>query len=73
MSHKTIDCKDLRCPLPIVQVSRAIKELDSQDTLEIEATDPAFEADIEAWATMTGNVLESFDHGDVLKAVVRKQ
>jgi TusA-related sulfurtransferase len=52
-----LDLSGLRCPLPIVRLNAAIKALAPGSTLEVHATDPAFELDIQAWCRRTGNPL----------------
>ena len=69
MTH-TLNCRELRCPMPIVELARAIQELKAGDRIVVEATDPAFEMDVRAWAEMTGNDLESFESGDVQRASI---
>ena len=72
MADKTLDCKELVCPMPIVKVSKAIKEMVSGQNLEVLANDKAFEPDINAWCTRTGNSLASFSEADgVFTAVIR--
>jgi len=58
--------------MPLVKISKAIKGMAPGETLAVEATDPAFEADLRAWARKTGNILVEFSGGDVQKAVIRK-
>ena len=69
---KTLDCKGIACPLPIVQISKAMRELEPGEILEVEATDPAFIADVEAWSRKTGNRLIGTESGDVQRAVLEK-
>ena len=60
--------------MPIVRISQAIRELEVGDQLRVEATDPAFEADVRAWAHRLGHSLESFEDNDgVFCATIRKQ
>lgn len=73
MAQHHLDCKKLNCPMPIVKISKAFKEMVAGDTLEVEATDPAFKADVEAWVRKTGEVLLSFTDSDVKIAVLQKQ
>jgi tRNA 2-thiouridine synthesizing protein A len=73
MAHITLDCKNLNCPMPIVKISKAFKELASGDTLAIEATDPAFKADVEAWVRKTGEILVNFTDSDIKLAVLQKK
>ena len=61
----------MNCPMPIVEMSKAAKELSSGDVMEVTATDLAFKLDVEAWARRTGHELESFEDGDVQVARVR--
>ena len=72
MTETILDCKGLQCPMPIVKISRMIKTLNSGDTLIVEATDPAFKPDLEAWSKKTGNSLLEFIDGDVRKAIIQK-
>ena len=69
----TIDCKGLKCPMPIVKLAQAIQASGPQDEFVVEATDAAFLPDIRAWADVTGHLLVSAEDGPVKRAVVRKQ
>lgn len=71
-ADRYLDCKGLRCPLPIVKVSRAIKEMAPGQTLRVEADDPAFRSDLEAWARTTGHELLEFTDEPILQARLRK-
>src|SRR4030042_448562 len=44
-----LDLKGLVCPIPIVKVSQAIKQVQVGETIEAIATDPGVLADIPAW------------------------
>lgn len=71
-SAEYLDCKELQCPMPIVRVSKAVKAMASGQKLIVEASDPAFKSDLEAWArTMDCELLE-FVEGPVARAVIRK-
>jgi tRNA 2-thiouridine synthesizing protein A len=72
MADQTLDCIGLSCPMPIVKISRAVKQLTTGQTLEIEASDRAFEADIRAWSAKTGNPIVSFTGGDTQCATIQK-
>ena len=72
MADKTLDCTGLVCPMPIVKISKAVKEMTSGQSLEVLADDKAFEPDINAWCSRTGNILASFSEADgVLTAVIK--
>jgi tRNA 2-thiouridine synthesizing protein A len=72
MPDLKLDCKGQSCPMPIVNISRAIKKMDLGQVLEVEATDPAFRADLEAWCNKLGHSLVSFVEGAPSRATVRK-
>jgi tRNA 2-thiouridine synthesizing protein A len=67
-----LDCRDLRCPLPIVKISKAIKEMSSGQRLFVEANDPAFKSDVEAWVRTMGHELLEFSEGATQQALLRK-
>src|SRR5690606_3228298 len=58
MADQTLNCEGLNCPMPIVKIAKALKKMDKGQTLEVTATDPAFEADIHAWSKRTKNPLK---------------
>ena len=47
-ANEYLDCKELRCPLPIVKLSKAIKQMAAGQTIVVEASDPAFKSDVQA-------------------------
>lgn len=67
----TLDCRQLQCPMPIVKLSLAVKGLARGEQLVVQATDPAFGADLEAWASMTGHRILAFDGGDTMTARIQ--
>ena len=71
-ADRCLDCRGLRCPLPIVKLSRTVKDLDVGQTLWVEADDPAFKSDLEAWVGATGHELLEFSEGSTQQALVRK-
>ena len=71
--HKSIDLKGLLCPMPIVKMSKAIKEINVGETLEAFATDPGVMADVPAWCRSTGNELVTLEKLDKqFRFVVRR-
>ncbi len=49
-----LDARGRRCPLPILDLARAMPEVPIGDTITVEADDPAARADIAAWCRMRG-------------------
>lgn len=71
---RQIDLTGMKCPMPIVQLTKLIKELGSGDEITAVANDPAFCLDVEAWCNRTGHQLVQFDDADGrLVAVIRKK
>jgi len=59
-----LDLKGLLCPMPIVKMAKAIKEVEIGDTIEAYATDPGVMADMPAWCRTTGNELVTLEKLD---------
>jgi tRNA 2-thiouridine synthesizing protein A len=72
MADAYLDCRELRCPLPIVKLSKAIKQMQPGQTLAVEASDPAFKSDLQAWLRTMGHELLEFADGATKKAIIRK-
>ncbi len=68
-----LNLEGLLCPIPIVKVSQAIKNLSVGGVLEATATDPGVLADIPAWAKSTGNEVLSMERqGKVITFFIKK-
>jgi tRNA 2-thiouridine synthesizing protein A len=62
------------CPVPIIKVSKAAKELQPGQTLLMLADDPGSKADMIAWAKQTGNELLGVEEeGKTFKFYIRKK
>jgi tRNA 2-thiouridine synthesizing protein A len=53
-----LDCRGKRCPLPIIELSKVIKESELGQEVLFISDDPATAADLTAWARMTGNLFK---------------
>jgi tRNA 2-thiouridine synthesizing protein A len=63
-ADKVLDCSGLLCPIPVVKTSKAIKELEVGQVLQMIATDPGAPPDMAAWTRQTGHeMLESHEEG----------
>lgn len=63
----------MRCPIPIIEISKIIKKMKSGETLAVSADDPAFCDDVKAWCEMTGNSLVSIDKSEEkCRAIIKK-
>lgn len=57
----SLDFKGLLCPMPVVKLAMAIKQIQIGESVEAVATDPGVMADIPAWARSTGNELVTLE------------
>ncbi len=74
MATQILDTKGLNCPMPVLKAKKAIKALNTGDTIEILGTDPGSVKDFEAFCGATGHkLLESENVGDgVYRFVIEK-
>lgn len=71
---KHLDTRGLLCPMPIVKLAGAIKEIQVGEVIEVLATDPGALADVPAWARRTGNeVVSQTTEKEVLKFYIRRR
>jgi tRNA 2-thiouridine synthesizing protein A len=52
-----LDCKGLKCPLPVLKARKAMKQLAAGDVLRVLATDPGAVGDFRHFCEVTGNRL----------------
>ena len=70
---KVMDLKGLPCPMPVVKVSKGIKEIEVGQVIEAQSTDPGSLTDFPAWARTSGNeILKTDQDGDVIKFYIKK-
>ncbi|MGB9592823.1 MAG: sulfurtransferase TusA family protein [Anaerolineae bacterium] len=68
-----LNLQGLMCPLPVVKISQAIKDVPVGGIIEATATDPGVMADIPAWAKSTGNeMLKVEKEGKVIRFWVKR-
>jgi tRNA 2-thiouridine synthesizing protein A len=61
---KVMDLKGLPCPMPVVKVSKGIKEIEVGQVLQAISTDPGSLTDFPAWARTSGNEVIKTDQSD---------
>jgi tRNA 2-thiouridine synthesizing protein A len=64
MADKTLDARNLNCPLPILKAKKAMADVPAGGTLEVLATDPGSVADFEAFCETLGFKLLSSEKVD---------
>ena len=57
-----VDARGLRCPLPVIRLAQAARDLEGGAVLTLWSTDPAAEHDVPAWARMRGHAVEGTQH-----------
>ena len=50
----TLDCLGRRCPLPVIELAKRIRQVEIGDVVRVLADDPAAANDIPAWCRMKG-------------------
>ncbi|OGP80731.1 MAG: response regulator SirA [Deltaproteobacteria bacterium RBG_16_54_11] len=71
---KIMDLKGMPCPMPVVKVSKGIKEVAIGQVIEAHTTDPGALADFPAWARTSGNeILKTDQTGDVIKFYIKRK
>lgn len=69
-----LDCKGLSCPMPILKLAMAIKELEPGQVIEMYGTDPGSKGDVPAWCDKTGNTLvEMVETDDGFTFFIRRE
>ena len=56
-----LDCLGKRCPLPIIQLAKALSDKPVGFEMTLLSDDPASAPDLIAWARMTTNSVEPID------------
>jgi len=51
---RTLNCLGRPCPVPIIELARALAEVQVGELLEVWSDDPAAAADVPAWCRMRG-------------------
>ena len=69
-----LDCRDLVCPAPIIELARHIADVEVGGLVGVVASDAAARVDVPAWCRMTGQeyVGEETAEDGVPRYVVRR-
>jgi TusA-related sulfurtransferase len=72
-ADKVMDLKGLPCPMPVVKVSKGIKDIDVGQVIEAVTTDPGALTDFPAWARTSGNeILKTDQDGDLIRFYIKR-
>ena len=70
---KVMDLKGLPCPMPVVKVSKGIKDIQVGQVIEALITDRGALADIPAWVRTSGNEILKTEQGEgVIKFYIKR-
>jgi tRNA 2-thiouridine synthesizing protein A len=71
---QTLDCKGLSCPMPMMKLAKAMKDLKSGQVLEMLGTDPGTKSDLPKWCEKSGNEMMSEEmlDGGVFRYLIKK-
>ena len=70
---KSFDLKGLSCPMPVVKLSKGIKEVEVGEIIEAHTTDPGSKTDIPAWGRTTGHeIVDSSEEGDYFRFLIKR-
>ncbi|MCY7402860.1 MAG: sulfurtransferase TusA family protein [Nocardioides sp.] len=47
-----VDCRDLPCPMPVIELARHLGDVEVGELLAVVARDPAARVDVPAWCRM---------------------
>ncbi|MBI4444541.1 MAG: sulfurtransferase TusA family protein [Acidobacteria bacterium] len=73
-SDAILDCTGLVCPMPILQTSKKIAQLEVGQVLEMISTDPGSQPDLQNWVRQTRHELllvQSLENG-AFRFLIRK-
>lgn len=72
-ANKELDCLGLYCPEPVFKTRLALDEMETGETLEVLADDPAAESDIRSLVKHLGQeILSSNKEGDAVRIIIKK-
>ena len=70
----TLDCTGLYCPMPIIETTDKMRELEIGQVLEVLADDKGIKTDMPAWCESTGNEFLGIEDEDgEYRVYVRKR
>ena len=64
MSTLELDCRELRCPLPVIELARRLPDVEVGGLVGVVTLDPAARLDVPAWCRMKGQEYVGEDAAD---------
>ncbi|MDQ4084635.1 MAG: sulfurtransferase TusA family protein [Actinomycetota bacterium] len=50
-----VDCTGMRCPMPVIELTRRLADVEVDEVIGVVADDPAAKADVPAWCRLRGH------------------
>jgi len=73
-ADESLDCVGLYCPMPIVKTAEKIKQLKTEQVLEVVSDDKGIKKDMPAWCQATGHEYLGMEEKDgEIKVYVKKK
>ena len=72
MPDEIVDCRGLKCPLPVLKTEKRIAQVRPGTRLIVLATDPIAKIDIPLFCTQNGHGCEMTVEGEVMRFVIVK-
>ena len=69
---ETLDCRGLKCPLPVLKMEKRLSQLSTGAELVVLATDPMARIDIPLYCRQNGHACETSQQGDVMRFAIVK-
>ena len=72
-ADRELDCQGMLCPLPVINLGKAMRTMQVGQIVKIIATDKGAPADMQAYSRNTGNeLIDSHQEGDTFIFFFRK-
>ena len=72
LADETVDCRGLRCPLPVLKTEKRLLQMKPGESVVVLATDPIAKIDIPLFCTQNGHACEMSVEADVLRFEIVK-
>jgi tRNA 2-thiouridine synthesizing protein A len=61
---REVDARGLACPMPVIELAKAVRTVEVGQVVRLFATDPAAKVDVPVWCRMQRQALRSQDETD---------
>ena len=72
MPDEIVDCRGLKCPLPVLKTEKRLGQVTAGTRVVVLATDPIAKIDIPLFCTQHGHACEMSLEGEVMRFAITK-